>query len=94
MATRFIDNEDKTISDSLTGLMWQESYAYVETGNNISWYDAQEYIEKLNQDKLGGYKDWRLPDRLEMQSLYEIAVPFKSRGKVFYLHIDPVFEFS
>ena len=94
MATRFLDNEDKTISDSLTGLMWQESYAYVETGNNISWYDAQGYIEKLNNQKLGGYSDWRLPKRLEIQSLYEIALPFKSRGKTFILHINPIFEFS
>ena len=39
MATRFTDNENKTISDSLTGLMWQESYAYFETGSNISWYE-------------------------------------------------------
>ena len=54
MTNRFIDNGNHTISDSLTGLMWQESYAYVETGNNISWYDAQGYIEKLNNLKLGG----------------------------------------
>jgi hypothetical protein len=94
MTTRFTDNENKTISDSLTGLMWQESYAYFETGSNISWYDAQEYIEKLNQSKLGGYSDWRLPERLEIQSLYEIALPFKSRGKTFILHINPIFEFS
>ena len=94
METRFIDNEDKTIFDSLTGLMWQESYAYRETGNNISWYDAQLYIEKLNQNRLGGYNDWRLPKRLEIQSLYEVALPFKSRGKTFILHIDPIFEFS
>ena len=47
METRFRDNEDKTILDSLTGLMWQESYAYLETGNNISWYDAQLYIDCL-----------------------------------------------
>ena len=94
MSTRFIDNDDQTILDSLTGLMWQASYAYVETGNNISWYDAQGYIEKLNNLKLGGYCDWRLPERLEIQSLYEIALPFQSRGKTFILHIDPIFEFS
>ncbi len=94
MEPRFKENENKTISDSRTGLMWQESYAYVETGNNISWYDAQEYVEKLNQQKLGGYSDWRLPNRLEIQSLYEISRPFQSRGKTFILHIDPVFEFS
>ena len=53
MEQRFIDHGNKTISDARTGLMWQESYAYVETGNNISWYDAQDYISKLNREKLG-----------------------------------------
>ena len=94
MESRFIENGNRTIKDTHTGLVWQESYAYVETGNNISWYDAQDYIRKLNQEKLGGHDDWRLPDRLEIQSLYEIAKPFQSRGKTFILHIDPVFEFS
>ena len=94
MEPRFTDNDNKTISDALTGLMWQESYAYFETGSNISWYDAQEYIEKLNQHKLGGHSDWRLPDRLEIQSLYETSHLFQSRGKTFILHIDPIFEFS
>ncbi len=94
MEGRFRDNEDETITDALTGLMWQESYAYPETGNYISWYEANEYIEKLNVNKLGGYSDWRLPSRLEIQSLYKIAHPFESRGRTFTLHIDPVFEFS
>lgn len=94
MEQRFVDHDNRTISDVRTGLMWQESYAYVETGNNISWYDAMDYVEKLNSEKLGGYNDWRLPNRLEIQSLYEIAKPFQSRGKTFFLHIDPIFEFS
>ena len=91
---RFIDNHNETITDFLTGLMWQEGYAYRETGNYIDWYDANDYIEKLNQQKLGGFSDWRLPSKLEIQSLYEIARSFQSRGKTFILHIDPVFEFS
>ena len=91
---RFIDNDNGTILDSFTGLMWQEGYAYRETGNYISWYDANDYIEKLNQQKLGKYYDWRLPNKLEIQSLYEIAHPFSSRGKTFILHIDPIFEFG
>jgi len=94
MPQRFTDNRDGTISDTQTGLMWQEGYAYVETGNYINWYNANDYVQKLNQQKLGGYDDWRLPGRLEIQSLYEIGKPFQSRGKTFILHIDPVFEFS
>ena len=91
---RFIDNYSGSITDSFTGLMWQEGYAYRETGNYISWYDANNYIEKLNQQKFGGFCDWRLPSKLEIQSIYEIARPFQSRGKTFFLHIDPIFEFS
>ena len=91
---RFIDNNNRTITDALTGLMWQESYAYRETGNYISWYEANDYVEKLNQQKLGGFSDWRLPGKLEIQSLYEISLFFQSRGKTFILHIDPLFEFS
>ena len=94
MPPRFVDNRDGTISDTLTGLMWQESYAYVETGNYINWYDAGDYIRALNEKKLGGHGDWRLPTRLEIQSLYEIGKPFQSRGRTYILHIDPVFEFS
>ena len=91
---RFIGNDNGTITDSCTGLMWQEGYAYRETGNYISWYDANGYIEKLNKQKLGKFFDWRLPNKLEIQSLYEIAHPFQSRGKTFVLHIDPVLSLA
>ena len=91
---RFLDNDNGTITDLFTGLMWQEGYAYRETGNYINWYNGNDYIEKLNKQELGGFYDWQLPNKLEIQSLYEIAHSFKSRGKTFILHIDPVFEFS
>ena len=66
-----------------------------EKVNTLYYPDANDdYIEKLNKQRLGGFSDWRLPSKLEIQSLYEIARPFQSRGKTFILHIDPVFEFS
>ncbi len=91
---RFCDNNDGTILDGSTGLMWQESYAYSETGNYVNWYEANEYIERVNSRSLGGFQDWRLPDKVELQSLYELSRPFESRGKTFILHIDPIFEFG
>ncbi len=94
MPYRHIDNRDGTITDTQTGLMWQEAYAYPETGSYFTWHEAEEYVAKLNQEKLGGHTDWRLPNRLELQSLYELNYPFESRGKTFYLHIDPIYEFS
>lgn len=90
--SRYSDNGDGTLTDSATGLMWQESYAYSETGNYINWYDAGEYIEDLNRRPLGGHADWRLPNKLEVQTLYELSYSFESRGRTYFLHIDPVFE--
>lgn len=91
---RYIDNNNGTITDTFTGLMWQESYAYIETGNYLNWYEANEYVNKLKTSALGGHNDWRLPNRLEIQSLYEISHTFESNGRTYTLHIDPVFEFS
>ncbi|QPJ60683.1 MAG: DUF1566 domain-containing protein [Candidatus Nitronauta litoralis] len=94
MKERFEDHGNGTIRDADTGLMWQESYAYGELGNYMTWYDAVNYISRLNSKGLGGYKDWRLPNRLEMQSLYLLGRTFESRGRTFELHIDPIFEFG
>jgi hypothetical protein len=90
--SRYTDNGDGTLTDSATGLMWQESYGYAETGNYVTWYDAEHYVEGLNLKQLGGHTDWRLPNKLELQSLYELKHEFESRGKTFILHIDPIFE--
>lgn len=94
MSDRYTDNNDGTLTDQVTGLMWQESYAYAETGNYVDWYEAQKYIARLNANQLGGHADWRLPDKLELQSLYEINFSFESRGRTYMLHIDPIFEFG
>ncbi len=94
MTERFEDHNNGTITDGLTGLMWQESYAYVEKGNYMTWYEAGQYVAALNRNRLGGFDDWRLPNRLEMQSLYLMGRTFESRGRTFELHIDPIFEFG
>lgn len=94
MADRYSDNNNGTISDGFTGLMWQEGYSYPDNGNYLSWYAANDYVNGLNGKKLGGFSDWRLPNRMEIQSIYELAKVFESRGKRYILHIDPLFEFS
>jgi len=92
MTDRYTDNGDGTLTDSVTGLMWQESYGYAETGNYVTWYDAEHYVEGLNLKQLGGHTDWRLPNKLELQSVYELKHEFESRGRTYVLHIDPMFE--
>lgn len=60
----YIDNEDRTISDLGTGLMWQR----VDNNRTYEWEDACEYCEDLN---LAGYSDWELPDILQLRTLID-----------------------
>jgi len=59
----FIDNGDGTVTDTNSRLMWEQSGLTA-----TSWPGALSYCESLN---LGGYSDWRLPDRNELLSLVD-----------------------
>jgi arylsulfatase A-like enzyme len=60
----YINNNDDTVTDLDTGLMWTRVPA---TARN--WNDALLYAEGLS---LGGFSDWRLPNIKELQSLQDI----------------------
>lgn len=58
----FKNNNDGTITDQNTGLIWQE----IPTKKGFDWNDAEKYTEDL---KLGGYDDWRMPTAKELFSI-------------------------
>lgn len=58
-------NGDGTVTDTETGLMWQQD----ETGW-MDWESALSYCENL---ELAGYDDWRLPNINELQSLVDYS---------------------
>ncbi|MCI5150307.1 MAG: DUF1566 domain-containing protein, partial [Candidatus Electrothrix sp. MAN1_4] len=60
----FVDNEDGTISDLATGLMWQQT----DDGTARNWEDALASAEAL---ELAGHDDWRLPNAKELQSIVD-----------------------
>ncbi|MBI5675717.1 MAG: SBBP repeat-containing protein [Nitrospirae bacterium] len=60
----FIDNHDGTISDTSTGLMWQQA----EPGE-MTWSDALNYCENLALPPGSGQTDWRLPNIKELESI-------------------------
>ena len=55
------DNGDGTVTDLVTGLMWQQ-----DMGDKISYADA---ITKADSMTLGGFTDWRVPSIKELYSL-------------------------
>jgi len=73
-----VDNEDGTVTDTATGLMWQTcSYGQewdeidkVCTGSavTLSWQQALEAAEALTWS---GHSDWRLPNINELQTLVD-----------------------
>jgi hypothetical protein len=67
VSAAFIDNADGTITDTATGLMWQQATA----PGTYTWQQALDYIALLNAEEYLGYDDWRLPDRTELQSIVD-----------------------
>ena len=58
----FVNNGDNTVTDSSTGLMWQQD----TSPEDYLWEGALSYSESLT---LAGYDDWRLPNRKELLSI-------------------------
>ena len=54
-------NGDGTVTDTYSGLMWQQG-----TIGPINWNAALEYCENLT---LAGYGDWHLPNQKELRSI-------------------------
>jgi hypothetical protein len=60
-APAYVDNGDGTVTDLVTGLMWQKS-----PGEKVSYAQAASGTAAL---RLGGHDDWRLPSIKELYSL-------------------------
>jgi hypothetical protein len=79
----FIDHGDGTVTDTDTGLMWQQdtapSYIY-------SWQNALTYCEDLS---LAGYNDWRLPNINELQSLVDYGRCFPAINTTYFPNAAP-----
>lgn len=67
-AMSYTDNGDGTVTDKITGLMWQQA-----SFGPSNWAQAVAHCPTLT---LGGYKDWRLPTRIELLSLVDYSVVF------------------
>lgn len=60
---RFVDHNDGTVTDLLTGLMWLKDGG---SSSLLNWADAVDYCENLTTN---GYSDWHLPNINEIGSL-------------------------
>ena len=61
----YTDNGNGTVTDNITGLMWQK-----DMGEKMT---LQEALEKVKKRSLGGYNDWRVPTIKELYSLIQFT---------------------
>ena len=76
-AGRFVDNDDGSVQDATTGLVWQQA----DDGGLMPWTDAGPYCDKLS---LAGHEDWRLPRVDELRTIADYTRYMPA--------LDPVFE--
>jgi len=62
----FTDNGDGTVTDNVTGLMWQQT----PDNRGLSYQKAVDYCESL---ALAGYDDWRIPTLKELFSISDFS---------------------
>lgn len=62
---RYKDNQDGTVTDEITGLMWQQ-----DPGEKMTWTEAVAMVADF---ELAGYDDWRLPTIKELYSLIDFS---------------------
>jgi hypothetical protein len=93
--TRFADNQDGTVTDSLTGLVWLKDAGCLGTA---VWSDALAAANQLTSGSCGladGSKagDWRLPNLVELESVIDASAsnpalnagnPFAHAGNELY----------
>lgn len=60
------DNQNGTVSDAVTGLMWQQGFG----PSTYTWAQAASYCTGLS---LAGHADWRLPTYVELFSLDDFS---------------------
>jgi hypothetical protein len=82
---RFRDNNDGTVTDKLTMLVWLKDASCIKSQypsygdyfGYVNWQKSLDFIKGINDgtySKCGAnYKDWRLPNRIELLSLYDFS---------------------
>ena len=88
--SRFLKKDDNTIYDSLTSLTWMANDSWLDLEKEVSWDEAKQYAQDMNDKQFAGHNDWRLPSIHEASSLYE-EEKLNKDSKGGDIHLDSIF---
>jgi hypothetical protein len=72
----FTLNEDGTVLDNVTGLVWEilsDDETIHDSSDTYGFSDAQKKIASLNEASFAGQADWRMPNFFEVASLLNLG---------------------
>lgn len=87
---RFIEKGPHVIYDTKTRISWLKKDSWQDKGKFFNWHESNEYNDKKNLRKIGGFDDWRMPFFDEAKTLYDETLTNEGKSGV-TLHIDPIF---
>jgi hypothetical protein len=77
VARAFTDNGNGTVTDEVTGLVWEklsDDGSIHDKDTTYSWAGAfSSKIATLNMEAFAGHSDWRVPNRFELDSLVNLG---------------------
>lgn len=76
VARNYVDNDDGTITDTETGLVWEklsDDDSIHDKDNIYTWASAFTKVSGLNTGAFAGHRDWRLPNHNELDSLVDLG---------------------
>jgi len=97
-ARSYTDNGDGTISDDVTGLMWEkkddsgsglqdkdQTYTWSASGNLMNGTITTTFLAGMNGGGgFAGYTDWRIPNLVELESIRDLEVFNPSTDPAFH----------
>ncbi len=98
--TAAVVDGDRLVEDAATGLVWQGCLPGMSGDDcgegsmlEFGWWGALAYCESL---VLGGHDDWRVPDRNEIQTLFDFSgdTPFVNKEAFHRNHGNPMWTSS
>ncbi len=89
--SRFVDNENDTITDSQTGLTWFKKDSRQIMGKWIHLEKAIKFADEKNTENFGGFNDWRVPKLEDIKTIFDKSFSQRDFGNT-EIHIPAEFE--
>ena len=88
--SRFTDNEDGSILDNETGLIWAKEDSWPVAQDWLNFQESLEFVDEMNKKDYLGFHDWRIPEREEIEKIFiaDSTILARSNNEI---HLDPLF---